>query len=162
MFSTRKVLKAINKLCFSVCISNDAQFQVAYYCNVLVDNTGYVYWLPPAIFHSSCSINVYYFPFDWQNCTLKFRSGASLLVIIIKTQIFTSYSMSSPTYCYAKSFSSLTYNAKEISLNLKEDTDPQTGKMYRVEWIVTDPAGFTGKHQSHLNVNIFQLAVNLF
>lgn len=55
-----------------VSVSNDAQFQVAYYCNVLVYADGLCYWLPPAIFRSSCSINVNYFPFDWQNCTLKF------------------------------------------------------------------------------------------
>ncbi|XP_068603972.1 acetylcholine receptor subunit delta [Brachionichthys hirsutus] len=54
--------------------NNDAQFQVAYYCNVLVKSTGDCYWLPPAIFSSSCSISVQYFPFDWQNCTLKFTS----------------------------------------------------------------------------------------
>ncbi|KAF7650716.1 hypothetical protein LDENG_00121430 [Lucifuga dentata] len=54
--------------------NNDAQFQVAYYCNVLVDLNGLCYWLPPAIFRSSCSINVNFFPFDWQNCTLKFTS----------------------------------------------------------------------------------------
>ncbi|TWW54115.1 Acetylcholine receptor subunit delta [Takifugu flavidus] len=36
---------------------NDAQFNVAYYCNVLVDSTGLCYWLPPAIFRSSCSIS---------------------------------------------------------------------------------------------------------
>lgn len=53
--------------------SNDGLFEVAYYCNVLVYNTGYVYWLPPAIFRSACPINVNFFPFDWQNCTLKFR-----------------------------------------------------------------------------------------
>ncbi|KAM8822336.1 acetylcholine receptor subunit delta-like [Synchiropus picturatus] len=52
--------------------NNDAQFQVAYYCNVLVSPDGLCYWLPPAIFRSSCSINVNFFPFDWQNCTLKF------------------------------------------------------------------------------------------
>ncbi|TWW74079.1 Acetylcholine receptor subunit delta, partial [Takifugu flavidus] len=51
---------------------NDAQFNVAYYCNVLVDSTGLCYWSPPAIFRSSCSISVKYFPFDWQDCTLKF------------------------------------------------------------------------------------------
>uniref|UniRef100_A0A8C2IHY6 Acetylcholine receptor subunit delta n=1 Tax=Cyprinus carpio TaxID=7962 RepID=A0A8C2IHY6_CYPCA len=90
--------------------NNDAQFQVAYYCNVLIYSSGYVYWLPPAIFRSSCSINVNYFPFDWQNCTLK--------------------------------FSSLTYNAKEISLNLKEEQD-EDGKSYKVEWIIIDPEGFT-------------------
>ncbi|TWW74170.1 Acetylcholine receptor subunit delta [Takifugu flavidus] len=54
---------------------NDAQFNVAYYCNVLVDSTGLCYWSPPAIFRSSCSISVKYFPFDWQDCTLKFIDG---------------------------------------------------------------------------------------
>ncbi|MGH0175055.1 UNVERIFIED_CONTAM: hypothetical protein FKN15_069538 [Acipenser sinensis] len=92
--------------------NNDAQFQVAYYCNVLVDPSGYVYWLPPAIFRSSCAINVNFFPFDWQNCTLK--------------------------------FSSLTYNAKEIRMHLKVETDPDTAENFPVEWIIIDPAGFTG------------------
>ncbi|XP_061569622.1 acetylcholine receptor subunit delta [Cololabis saira] len=89
--------------------NNDAQFQVAYYSNVLVDNNGFCYWLPPAIFRSSCSINVNYFPFDWQNCTLK--------------------------------FSSLTYNAREIRMLLKEEADDNS--KWTVEWIVIDPASFT-------------------
>ncbi|KAJ8389570.1 hypothetical protein AAFF_G00118070 [Aldrovandia affinis] len=94
--------------------NNDAQFQVAYYCNVLVYNYGYITWLPPAIFRSSCAINVNYFPFDWQNCSLK--------------------------------FSSLTYNAKEITMHLKKDNDTavnDTASMYEVEWIIIDPAAFT-------------------
>nr|XP_047932713.1 acetylcholine receptor subunit delta isoform X1 [Anser cygnoides] len=91
--------------------NNDGLFEVAYYCNVLVYNTGYVYWLPPAIFRSACPINVDFFPFDWQNCTLK--------------------------------FSSLAYNAQEISMHLKEESDPETEKYYRVEWIIIDPEGFT-------------------
>ncbi|XP_026710652.1 acetylcholine receptor subunit delta [Athene cunicularia] len=56
--------------------NNDGLFEVAYYCNVLIYNTGDVYWLPPAIFRSACPINVDFFPFDWQNCTLKFSSLA--------------------------------------------------------------------------------------
>ncbi|XP_063022501.1 acetylcholine receptor subunit delta isoform X3 [Melospiza melodia melodia] len=56
--------------------SNDGLFEVAYYCNVLIYDTGYVYWLPPAIFRSTCLINVDFFPFDWQNCSLRFRSLA--------------------------------------------------------------------------------------
>ncbi|CAJ1081733.1 acetylcholine receptor subunit delta [Xyrichtys novacula] len=91
--------------------NNDAQFDVAYYSNVLVDPSGLCYWLPPAIFRSSCSINVNYFPFDWQNCSLKFVS--------------------------------LTYNAKEIRLLLKEETDDETKFTYTVEWIIIDPEGFT-------------------
>ncbi|XP_006529141.1 acetylcholine receptor subunit gamma isoform X1 [Mus musculus] len=52
----------------------DGVFEVALYCNVLVSPDGCIYWLPPAIFRSSCSISVTYFPFDWQNCSLVFQS----------------------------------------------------------------------------------------
>ncbi|XP_069816823.1 acetylcholine receptor subunit epsilon-like [Dendropsophus ebraccatus] len=52
----------------------DGQFDVAYYANVLVYSSGFMYWLPPAIFRSTCSVDVTYFPFDWQNCSLVFRS----------------------------------------------------------------------------------------
>ncbi|XP_077923904.1 acetylcholine receptor subunit epsilon isoform X2 [Halichoerus grypus] len=52
----------------------DGQFGVAYDVNVLVYEGGYVSWLPPAIYRSSCAVEVTYFPFDWQNCSLVFRS----------------------------------------------------------------------------------------
>ncbi|XP_048361901.1 acetylcholine receptor subunit delta-like [Sphaerodactylus townsendi] len=91
--------------------NNDGEFQITYSCNILVYDTGYVYWLPPAIFRSACPINVNFFPFDWQNCTLK--------------------------------FSSLMYNAKEISMELMTKEDDETKKTYLVEWIIIDPAGFT-------------------
>ncbi|XP_054976826.1 acetylcholine receptor subunit delta [Sorex araneus] len=54
--------------------NNDGSFQISYSCNVLIYSSGYVYWLPPAIFRSSCPVSVTYFPFDWQNCSLKFSS----------------------------------------------------------------------------------------
>ncbi|XP_074081516.1 acetylcholine receptor subunit epsilon [Macrotis lagotis] len=52
----------------------DGVFGVAYEANVLVSEGGYVSWLPPAIYRSTCAVEVTYFPFDWQNCSLVFRS----------------------------------------------------------------------------------------
>ncbi|KAM6258441.1 acetylcholine receptor subunit gamma isoform 1-T1 [Porphyrio hochstetteri] len=52
----------------------DGTFEITLYTNVLVSPDGSIYWLPPAIYRSTCSIHVTYFPFDWQNCTLVFQS----------------------------------------------------------------------------------------
>jgi len=42
--------------------------------NVIVTANGNVTWLSMVIFRSSCAIDVKYFPFDEQNCTMKFAS----------------------------------------------------------------------------------------
>ena len=38
----------------------------------VIQSDGYVMWIPPAIFKSSCSIDITNFPFDSQVCHLKF------------------------------------------------------------------------------------------
>uniref|UniRef100_H3D3B3 Cholinergic receptor, nicotinic, beta 5a n=1 Tax=Tetraodon nigroviridis TaxID=99883 RepID=H3D3B3_TETNG len=52
----------------------DGVYEVSVYCNAVVSSTGDIFWLPPAIYKSACAIEVQNFPFDQQNCTLKFRS----------------------------------------------------------------------------------------
>nr|XP_020489767.1 LOW QUALITY PROTEIN: acetylcholine receptor subunit gamma [Labrus bergylta] len=91
----------------------DGQFEVALYCNALVSPDGCVYWLPPAIYRSACSITVNYFPFDWQNCTMIFRPHVFSV------------------------FSSQTYSANEIELVLKEEDN------HTLEWVDIDPEAFT-------------------
>ncbi|XP_017279117.1 neuronal acetylcholine receptor subunit alpha-3 isoform X2 [Kryptolebias marmoratus] len=49
-------------------------FQVDDKTKALLHYNGDVTWIPPAIFKSSCKIDVTYFPFDYQNCTMKFGS----------------------------------------------------------------------------------------
>ncbi|XP_037314787.2 acetylcholine receptor subunit gamma [Pungitius pungitius] len=67
----------------------DGNFEVALYCNALVSPNGCVYWLPPAIYRSACAITVNYFPFDWQNCTMVFRSqtySANEIKLVLKEE----------------------------------------------------------------------------
>ncbi|XP_076982788.1 neuronal acetylcholine receptor subunit beta-4 [Tamandua tetradactyla] len=52
----------------------DGTYEVSLYTNVVVCSNGSILWLPPAIYKSACKIQVKHFPFDQQNCTLKFRS----------------------------------------------------------------------------------------
>uniref|UniRef100_A0A3Q0SCN5 Cholinergic receptor nicotinic beta 4 subunit n=1 Tax=Amphilophus citrinellus TaxID=61819 RepID=A0A3Q0SCN5_AMPCI len=52
----------------------DGTYEVTVFTNVIVLFNGSINWLPPAIYKSACKIEVKHFPFDQQNCTLKFRS----------------------------------------------------------------------------------------
>ncbi|XP_036271515.1 neuronal acetylcholine receptor subunit beta-4 isoform X1 [Pipistrellus kuhlii] len=52
----------------------DGTYEVSLYTNAVVWANGTIMWLPPAICKSTCKIEVRHFPFDQQNCSLKFRS----------------------------------------------------------------------------------------
>uniref|UniRef100_A0A2I3G1W2 Cholinergic receptor nicotinic alpha 4 subunit n=1 Tax=Nomascus leucogenys TaxID=61853 RepID=A0A2I3G1W2_NOMLE len=51
----------------------DGDFAVTHLTKAHLFHDGRVQWTPPAIYKSSCSIDVTFFPFDQQNCTMKFR-----------------------------------------------------------------------------------------
>ncbi|XP_072593145.1 neuronal acetylcholine receptor subunit alpha-7 isoform X6 [Vulpes vulpes] len=54
--------------------SADERFDATFHTNVLVNSSGHCQYLPPGIFKSSCYIDVRWFPFDVQQCKLKFGS----------------------------------------------------------------------------------------
>ncbi|XP_028922041.1 neuronal acetylcholine receptor subunit alpha-6 [Ornithorhynchus anatinus] len=49
-------------------------FQVEGKTKALLKYDGMINWTPPAIFKSSCPMDITFFPFDHQNCSLKFGS----------------------------------------------------------------------------------------
>jgi len=54
--------------------SADGNFEVTLATKATLYHSGLVEWKPPAIYKSSCEIDVEYFPFDEQTCILKFGS----------------------------------------------------------------------------------------
>ena len=54
--------------------SADGKYEVTLMTKASLNFTGEVVWKPPAIYKSSCKINVEWFPFDEQSCDMKFGS----------------------------------------------------------------------------------------
>uniref|UniRef100_A0A1I8IYK0 alpha-1,2-Mannosidase n=2 Tax=Macrostomum lignano TaxID=282301 RepID=A0A1I8IYK0_9PLAT len=52
----------------------DGKYELVIMTKATVFSDGTVRWVPPAVYKSSCQINVEFFPFDEQNCTMKFGS----------------------------------------------------------------------------------------
>lgn len=89
-FKKQKTIKKRKKSFFSVCTwmgwsvcvwsvvpnvySADGNFEVTLATKATIYHQGLVEWKPPAIYKSSCEIDVEYFPFDEQTCVLKFGS----------------------------------------------------------------------------------------
>lgn len=71
------------------CSSADGNFEVTLATKATLNYTGRVEWRPPAIYKSSCEIDVEYFPFDEQTCVMKFGSWTydGFQVNIMKTYI---------------------------------------------------------------------------
>ncbi|KAI1289529.1 Acetylcholine receptor subunit beta-like 2 [Halotydeus destructor] len=52
----------------------DGNFEVTLATKAILNSNGFIQWKPPAIYKSSCEIDVEYFPFDEQTCVMKFGS----------------------------------------------------------------------------------------
>lgn len=52
----------------------DGNYEVTLMTKATLKYSGEVFWEPPAIYKSSCEMNVEYFPYDEQSCFMKFGS----------------------------------------------------------------------------------------
>lgn len=74
MFAIRRVKTRFTRAVYSLVFSADGFFEVRLATKATIYHHGLVEWKPPAIFKSSCEIDVEFFPFDEQTCFLKFGS----------------------------------------------------------------------------------------
>ena len=74
-----------------VYFSASESFDSTYPTNVVVTSSGLCTYIPPGIFKSSCPIDITWFPFDDQNCEMKFGSwtynGFKVIVVSYKQTI---------------------------------------------------------------------------
>lgn len=73
--------------------SADGNFEVTLETKATLNYTGRVEWKPPAIYKSSCEIDVEYFPFDEQTCVMKFGSWTYDGFQVRENAILTSHEM---------------------------------------------------------------------
>ncbi|XP_037600674.1 neuronal acetylcholine receptor subunit beta-3 [Cebus imitator] len=71
--------------------SADGRFEGSLMTKVIVKSNGTVVWTPPASYKSSCTMDVTFFPFDRQNCSMKFGSwtydGTMVDLILINENV---------------------------------------------------------------------------
>lgn len=90
--------------------SADGEYVVTTMTKAILHYTGKVVWTPPAIFKSSCEIDVRYFPFDQQTCFMKFgswtydgdqvRQEYCILIILLVSRIQIDYKIIFPSKDY--------------------------------------------------------------
>lgn len=76
---------------FCIVNSADEKFDGTYQTNVVVRHNGTCLYVPPGIFKSTCKIDITWFPFDDQNCHMKFGSwtynGFQVIILLIRNVI---------------------------------------------------------------------------
>ena len=62
-------------MCFTLFLkSADGNYEITIMTKAIIHPDGLVIWRPPAIYKSSCQIDIEFFPFDQQVCFMKFGS----------------------------------------------------------------------------------------
>ena len=64
----------MSQVTITVSYSASESFDSTYQTNVVVTSSGLCTYIPPGIFKSSCPIDITWFPFDDQDCEMKFGS----------------------------------------------------------------------------------------
>lgn len=76
---------------FGLFFSADGRFEGSLMTKAIVRYNGAITWTPPASYKSACTMDVTFFPFDRQNCTMKFGSwtydGNMVDLILIDNQV---------------------------------------------------------------------------
>ncbi|XP_069482522.1 neuronal acetylcholine receptor subunit beta-3 isoform X2 [Ambystoma mexicanum] len=69
----------------------DGRFEGSLMTKAIIKHNGTVIWTPPASYKSSCTMDVTFFPFDRQNCSMKFGSwtydGSMVDLILIDQNV---------------------------------------------------------------------------
>ena len=74
MIIRKTMIIAQPKLSVQFSFSASEAFDGTYPTNVVVTSTGSCTYIPPGIFKSTCLIDITWFPFDDQDCEMKFGS----------------------------------------------------------------------------------------
>ena len=92
--------------------------------HMIVTSNGNVTWLTAGIFRSSCEIDVRFFPFDIQNCSLKFGKEDSFFFYL--------------HYILANNLASWTFDGSKLNLLSISSKGDITNFMKNGEWILLD------------------------
>lgn len=77
--------------CVSYFFSADGRFEGSLMTKAIVKYNGAITWTPPASYKSACTMDVTFFPFDRQNCSMKFGSwtydGSMVDLVLMDNQV---------------------------------------------------------------------------
>lgn len=105
-----------------IIFSADGEYVVTTLTKAILTYTGKVLWNPPAIFKSSCEIDVRYFPFDQQTCFMKVNVHNVITLLRLKCKFVFCHSLARGRTMEIRWEGSLYDSAHELIPNKIETT----------------------------------------